>query len=208
MTSIDRLRLGLTMRGAPAPDYVEPRDALAQDWHGFLAVALPEAQWLPIPNLGGEAAVRYFQAWGLNALLLTGGEDLGDNPQRDASEVALLTHALSHGLPVLGICRGLQLLWTHLGGRLSPVSRHRATRHIIHGLEGHQTVNSFHAQGLIPDPLPPLLEVLALAEDGSIEALRLRGKPVLGLMWHPEREPLPSERDVTLLRSLFTQVPE
>jgi putative glutamine amidotransferase len=207
MTSIDRLRLGVTMRGAQATGYAEPRDALAHDWHGFLAKAIPEALWLPIPNLGSEAAVRYFQAWNLNALLLTGGEDLGSNPQRDDTELSLLAHALNRGLPVLGICRGAQLLWTHSKGQLSPVSGHRATRHLIQGADGHRTVNSFHSLGLAADPPPPAVEILASAEDGTIEALRLQGKPVLGLMWHPERESIPSERDVALVRTLFALAP-
>ena len=207
MTSIEHLRLGVTMRGAQAPDYVEPRDALAHDWHRFLAAALPGAQWLPIPNLGAEAAVRHFRAWGLNALLLTGGEDLGSNPRRDDTELALLIHALDQGLPILGICRGLQLMWTHLGGQLSPVSGHRAVRHPIQGIEGPRTVNSFHAQALAADPSLPGVEILAKAEDGTIEALRLPGKPVLGLMWHPEREAMPSENDIALVRTLFAQGP-
>jgi putative glutamine amidotransferase len=118
-----------------------------------------------------------------------------------------LTHALSQGFPVLGICRGLQLLWTYLGGRLSPVTGHCATRHAIHGVEGQRMVNSFHMQGLATDSLPPIMEILASAEEGTIEACRLQGRPVLGLMWHPEREALPSKHDVALIRNLFMQGP-
>lgn len=207
MTSNERLRLGVTMRGSQAQEYMEHRDALAHDWYVFLARAIPESLWLPIPNLGSEAALRYFQDWELNALLLTGGEDLGSNPQRDATELTLLAHALSHELPILGICRGAQLLWTHFGGRLSPLPGHRAARHTVQSKAGLRMVNSYHAQGLNPELAPPTLELLAIAGDGSVEALTIPRKHALGLMWHPEREAIPSEQDIALIRHLFSLAP-
>jgi putative glutamine amidotransferase len=207
MTSNKRLRIGVTMRGAQAQEYVEHRDALAHDWYSFLAVAIPEAQWLSVPNLGGESALSYFQTWELNALLLTGGEDLGSNPLRDVTELSLLAHALSRDFPVLGICRGAQLIWKHFGGRLTPTPYHRATRHTIQFRDCLRVVNSYHTQGLNPELRPHALEILATAEDGSIEALTIHGKSALGLMWHPEREAAPSKQDIALIRPLFFPAP-
>ena len=72
-------RLGITMRIVHAENYREPRDALAQDWHRFMAVAL-RLVWLPVPNLGPEDSRRFCERWRLDGLILSGGEDIGAAP--------------------------------------------------------------------------------------------------------------------------------
>ena len=76
-------RLGLTMRVTDAVGYNEPRDSLAQDWAAFMAVVLPEAIWLPIPNLGTEVG-RFVNEWELDGFILTGGNDVGENSSERA----------------------------------------------------------------------------------------------------------------------------
>lgn len=104
---------------------------------------------------------------------------------------------------MLGICRGLQLIWTEAGGRLAPVQGHVARPHAIEGLLGPRIVNSFHGFGLAPDPWPQGAKVLARAEDGSPEAIRFGGGPCTGIRWHPEREPIPHSADLELFRRVF-----
>jgi glycerol kinase len=67
------LRVGLTMREVHPSGYDEPRDALARAWGKFMREALPEAAWMPFPNVGSDLAPHYCDRWGLNALILTGG---------------------------------------------------------------------------------------------------------------------------------------
>ena len=95
-------RIGITMRMVDAEGYNEPRDALAQDWGAFMGQVLPEALWMPVPNMGKDI-IRYFSDWNLDGLILSGGNDLGSEVLRDLTEEALLQHALSRSLPVLGV---------------------------------------------------------------------------------------------------------
>jgi gamma-glutamyl-gamma-aminobutyrate hydrolase PuuD len=201
------------MREAMAQGYHEPRDALARNWGEFLAIALPEAAWLPVPNLGPERSCGFCEQWGINGLILTGGEDVGAAPARDGTERALLRYALHRDLPVLGVCRGLQLIWLEFGGELEHSIGHRAVRHGVRYVPDPElsleqewdAVNSYHNQVLRP-PSRALTErwsAFAYAEDETIEGVRFRQGRIVGLMWHPEREQVPSSIDRTLVRRLF-----
>jgi putative glutamine amidotransferase len=209
----NELRVGLTMREVPAKGYDEPRDALARVWSKFLQVAIPEAAWLPIPNLGPVAAPLFCERWGINALILTGGEDIGVSPARDATERALLQQFAASRRPVLGVCRGLQLMWSELGGEIEPREGHVAVRHGVRfvgeaslGLVARvDEVNSFHGISL-REPEAAMREAVAVfarADDGSAEGVRFGNGPRAGVMWHPEREKTPTAADISLIRGLF-----
>lgn len=194
------LRIGITMRVVEAQGYQEARDALAHDWSRFIGAALPDAAWLPLPNLGANGIRNYCEKWGINRLILTGGGDIGESPIRDETEHELLLWAKERAVPVLGICRGLQMMAVSAGVALKPVQGHVGTRHMLQGLIAHE-VNSFHNNGLAENPNG--FEVLAMAEDGEIEAIcnqRLRWE---GWMWHPEREEPFQSADIDRLRRVF-----
>lgn len=69
------------MRVIDTQEYIEPRDALAQDWGRFMTSVLPEASWIPLPNLG-NSIYEYVNDWNINALILTGGNDIGSGGLR------------------------------------------------------------------------------------------------------------------------------
>lgn len=156
----------------------------------------------------------------LDALLLSGGDDIDPrrygavpgphtvwiDPHRDEHEVAFLAAAIERGIPVLGICRGQQLINVARGGTLvqhlpvgegeshASTAYHRATRtHLVETEPGSVVervygasarVNSFHHQAVAD--LGTGLRATAHAADGVIEAIELDGAPVVAVQWHPE----------------------
>jgi len=205
-------RVGITMRVVEAGAYSEPRDALALDWASYMDFVLPGVNWMPVPNLGREA-VKFANAWQLDGLILSGGNDIGESDLRDTTERLLLEHFVENGKPVLGICRGLQLLQTTLGGKLEACDEatHVAAQHEINATKdpsdthwaGKRQVNSFHRYGIRVADLQPSLQVLATTQDGWVEAARWKDRAVLGLMWHPERDAQYSPQDRGMIQWLF-----
>jgi gamma-glutamyl-gamma-aminobutyrate hydrolase PuuD len=159
----------------------------------------------------------------LDGVVLSGGPDIGperygdeaphprtDVPraERDAAELAVLARALDLGMPVLGVCRGLQVLNVGLGGTL--------TQHLPDavGHDAHRPrLGEFGTTGITLDPagrvgallgatvdgqchhhqaierLADGLVVTGRAADGTIEAVEAAGHPFLvGVQWHPEQD--------------------
>lgn len=186
----------------------EYRDALDQRLSSFLLAGgyLP----VPIPNIlqsiGAErdGTTGLLGAWlaAINpaGILLSGGNDIGARCERDATELLLLEHAAALRLPVLGICRGMQMLAHWAGTALVPVSGHVASRHRVSGLVDGET-NSFHRLALAACPRG--FEILASSADGTIEAIRHTSLPWEGWMWHPEREQCLSPQDILRLKALL-----
>jgi len=184
-------------------DRHERRDSLDQNlglWllaNNYLPVQIPN-----ILNISGNSAL--LDSWLTSirpaALILSGGNDLGEYPDRDKTENELMEWASLNKKPVLGICRGMQSMGVWSGSALKPVSGHVRTHHPISG-ELNRVVNSFHNFSL--DQCPRDFEVLALSEDGEIEAIRHKTLPWEGWMWHPERENEFDDIDNIRLRALF-----
>ncbi|HXX22385.1 MAG TPA: gamma-glutamyl-gamma-aminobutyrate hydrolase family protein [Terriglobia bacterium] len=194
--------VAVTQRVSIIPEYGERRDCLDQAWTKFLAACglLPVA----LPNVM-DTALALCEWAGIAGLVLTGGNDLaeygGDAPERDAVEHALLSWAQQRDMPVLGVCRGMQVIQQHFAIELRRVEGHVAKRQVIH-IDGEcREVNSYHHLAAF-DSRPPL-EVWAVADDGAVEAIRHSVQPITGIMWHPERSAPFSSADVVLFRQVF-----
>ena len=189
-------------------DRNETRDALDHRLIMFLLsagfIAIPVPNMVPtsvVPQHAEEDALRlWLNAIQPDAILLSGGNDIGESYARDHTESSLLYYSQLHKLPVLGVCRGMQMMAHWFGAVLHPVSQHVRTRHHLYGIiEGE--VNSYHKCSIVA--CPDDFDVLARSKDGEIEAIRHNTLPWEGWMWHPEREKNFHIKDINRIQSLF-----
>ena len=196
--------IAISHRVDRVPARAEIRDALDQRLSRWVRAL--DAMPLPVPNTLGDDLTLWLEMLAPAAVLLSGGNDFGESQERDRTETVLLEHAVCNGLPVLGICRGMQMLAHHAGVPLVQVSDHAGTRHPLQGdpvVSGAipANVNSYHNWGLAT--CPPDYAVLATASDGSIEAIRHKTRSWEGWMWHPEREASFGMVELTRARQLL-----
>lgn len=194
--------IGVSQRVAVSAEFCERRDALDQRWTLLLAEC--DAIPLLLPNHQPTVG-RILEKLPIDGFLLTGGNSLvalgGDAAERDAVERTILDAAVAQRIPLLGVCRGMQMIQHYFGLTLEHVESHVGQPHKINALSNSRVVNSFHHFGTRRSQ--PDLEILATADDGVVEAIRHRTLPIAGLMWHPERcEPF-DPLDVCFIKNLF-----
>lgn len=138
-------------------------------------------------------------------IILTGGgilpqqhynyERIGARQEyRDAVEEKLIKTGIEKSIPLLGICRGMQMINAFLGGKTSSfencvVRRSVKDKHhiLIDGQE--HLVNNYHNDGLFINDLGAGLKVLAIDPDNiTVEAYSDDKEKILGIQWHPERD--------------------
>ncbi|MCX6369901.1 MAG: gamma-glutamyl-gamma-aminobutyrate hydrolase family protein [Solirubrobacterales bacterium] len=197
-------------------DRDERRDALDQRWATLLESLALTA--LPMPNSLADPAA-WLAAADPALIVLTGGNDLAHlvdgpdaAPERDRTEALMLEHASAEAIPLLAVCRGLQLIVDSGGGALVPVEGHVAQDHAIttHSaaeswpIRDGRSVNSFHNWGAEQSAVPADWELAATAPDGTVEAIVHSTLPQIALMWHPERGETDAD-DIALIKQLIGQ---
>lgn len=203
------LRFGITMRITNADGYNEPRDTIAHDWSAYMSEVFSESKFLFIPNIG-KKAVDFIGKWDINVLIISGGDDIGATPLRDVTETALLKSAIDCNMPVIAICRGLQLVHTYFGGKLingdkTFIDRHRAVPHKIIIGNTSKEVNSYHTNLIEENSLTKEAKIIArCATDNTIEAFKIRN--ILALMWHPERDKIVSKWNKLLIEEFIKNI--
>ncbi len=191
--------IGITQRVEIISENKERRDALDQRWASFLI----ECGYViyPIPNCVEMLPAVLLMP--LHGVILTGGNTLNiDAPERDVVENALLKHSIDHALPLLGVCRGMQMILNHFGSVLKQVSGHVGYSHLISLEDRSVEVNSYHNYGVYE--VNPPLKIIGKAEDGVIEAIEHAYLPIKGVMWHPERHQPFTLSDKNMITHLFS----
>lgn len=132
---------------------------------------------------GGDAPAEYYDS---NVSVVT-------QQNRNLMEVALISYAVRRNIPILGICRGMQMLNGYFGGKLTrgPSPLHSvAIDHPIRILGCGYTylANSYHRDFIEKTALSKIFVPIALHENCEhVEAFMGKDRPMLGLQWHPER---------------------
>jgi len=210
--------IGVTLRVQPGKDSL-PKLALNKTY--FDALQSAGAEVLPIPAMSGVVTDRYYEM--IDGLLIPGGPDVEPrrygattrsdagvhvNEDLDELEFALLDRALKDRMPVLAICRGIQVLNVACGGTLwqdlnvegATIRSHdREPRDLlVHGLDiepsshlgraigaAHVDVNSLHHHAI--RDVAPSLRAVAWSDDGLIEGVEMPDREfVVGIQAHPE----------------------
>jgi N5-(cytidine 5'-diphosphoramidyl)-L-glutamine hydrolase len=190
----------------------EVRECLDRRWgHFFAALDL-----LPVPLPSGAPVQGYIESLAPVGVVLTGGNDLASvtddclSADRDGFEKQVVALAEARGLPVLGVCRGMQLLAERAGFVIEPCTGHVATLHALApsgtarypALREARTANSFHQFAARPRPGSGF-EVVLRSADGVAEAIEHQSRPTVGIMWHPERYTAPRALDLELFRQVL-----
>jgi len=218
-SNVSRPRIGITTYLEPTIWGVWEREASLLPRVYLDAVDAAGGVPLLLPPVGTDPSVLDL----LDGLIIAGGcdvdpssydaaphpETVDTRPGRDDHEAVLIKAALDRDLPLLAICRGLQMLNVTLGGTLEQHlpdvvahDEHRPSPAVFGQTEvkvepgsltgrlfGEQTtVRCYHHQAL--GLVAPDLKVTARAGDGTVEAAEVEGRPfALGVQWHPEENP-------------------
>lgn len=176
---------------------------------------LAEAVWAaggePLSFLAVEGSDWTERLDGIDGVLMPGGADIdprkygqepatdelyGIDPLQDAVDIGLIRHVLANGIPMLAICRGMQITNVALGGTLIQHMNHPHLHHVAPvtvdtcadelGLSN-ATVSAscYHHQAI--DRVADGLSVIARAAEGHVEAVKIESAGwAFGVQWHPE----------------------
>lgn len=142
-------------------------------------------------RIGGEAQIAAAAAE-FDGVLLSPGPG---TPERAGASIPLVRACAAVGTPLLGVCLGHQAIGVAFGGTVdrAPELLHGKTSTVFHtdagvlqGLPNPFTATRYHSLTILPETVPPELEVIATTQGGVIMAVRHVGLPIHGVQFHPE----------------------
>jgi N5-(cytidine 5'-diphosphoramidyl)-L-glutamine hydrolase len=206
-------RIAITLRLIENSEYYELREALDVQW----AKLFKELNFIPIFLPYEYSFKKILNEMKVDGIILTGGNDLNlinsneISQKRDNFELSLIQYSLENRIPLMGFCRGMQIIAYYFGASLYPISAHINIDHrlsvnmnskYVNYLKVLEKVNSYHRYGIKNVNLNEIL-VSAVAEtDSSIEVIEHHKYPIMGCLFHPERGEFISS-EIALIQAFF-----
>ncbi len=178
-------------------DNVDSKLPLLVQKLGYIPILVPN-------NL--ENLNRFISEISPEGIILSGGGDPFKKDLRYYNEKKLIKISIDKNIPIIGICRGAQVLNIFFGGKLKRVSNHVRKHHKIFGPLVKNLkikVNSFHDFGFFKETLGKDLKLLAYSSDNVVKSFCHKNYKLLGIMWHPERNKNVQKFDKNLIKRYF-----
>lgn len=204
------LKIAISLRIVKTENYEEKRDSLSQDWPQFFEKLNLNPILIPNNMTNLES---YLDSLSINGIILSGGDNIGDYPERDSTENKLIRYGIHNNLPIFGVCRGMQIINHFFDGTIlnNSSKNHVGKSHevqisnnIIYEKLNSKliTVNSFHNNILKDKNLGEnLISFARTASDNTVEGIIHKTHKILGVMWHPEREQ--NKNNELILKCIF-----
>lgn len=200
---LDKKLIGLTQRLINNDSYYEVREALSNDWGKLFSNEDIFSNYLPFPLSYEIDFMKYANL--LSGVIISGGNDIYAvnknelSKFRDSYEIEIIKYCIDNNTPLLGICRGAQLLAHYFKLNVRQCKNHIGN-HIVTNNNKSSIVNSFHNYcifGTNDEILP-----IHIADDSSIESFKHSSLPIYGVMWHIERE----YNDLSILKEWVSNI--
>jgi gamma-glutamyl-gamma-aminobutyrate hydrolase PuuD len=182
--------VGISQRVDFQASYHESRDCLDQRWCNFFKTCYLTP--LIFPN-DTQLVAELLQNIVVNGIILTGGNQ---TPERDDVEFYLIKYAIQKQIPLIGVCHGMQMIQRYFNVPLYPVDNQVTESQEILMYGKPVIVNSFHKLGTYDNHFD--FDVFARTKEGIIKAIRHKLLPIMGVMWHPERNHPFQKNDIKL----------
>ena len=205
--------IAITQRLDEVSDYGETRESLDINWGRFIN----NLSYIPCPLSSAINIHDFFEQNPFHGVLFSGGNNLSSlkpsklSTSRDHFETKLISFCLSKKIPILGVCRGMQIIAQYFNGKIEPIDGHVKTHHNlvnnkaskwIKELNAIKTVNSFHDYSVSSVPQEFIVSSVDETTNG-IEAIEHKKLPVFCQMWHPERTVPFSIEESQLIKKFF-----
>lgn len=177
-------------------------DSIDVRWYSFLEIC----GFLPvlIPN-HLSIARKIIENGQFKGILLTGGgliSSLGEKTPRDDIEKFLISKSVSEGIPLIGVCRGMQQIQSHFNINLKKIEGHVDTKFEVNYNKSRRIINSYHEYGT-EETVQDIL-VTSRSSDNIIKSISHKRYKIKGIMWHPERCDPFDNLDTELFGKFFT----
>jgi len=197
-------------------EYIDKYSEIRESLDSSYLILLRACGYIPIVISYTSNIAEVMNKFKVDGVVLSGGNDLNtcnknkSSALRDNFEDKLISYCIDNSIPILGICRGLQVIANYFGSTFTSVKNQVAIKHQLlvnpksyyyDNLIKLKKVNSYHNYGV--KELSVDLFSSAYSEEGIIKAIEHRKYKIFAQMWHPEREVPLKKSQINIIKSFF-----